>query len=179
MRRYLVALAAVLAAAGPAGASELEQNYPVSELYVMSAETAHIDGDRLTFSGVDQNVIWFTDRPARRSGRADTYIFIANWPIGADSFAVDPPNGVLVGGSDAGEVELPLELMDPEWAEDDLILRIADIGTPIPQTLSLSAVHLFIDNQSANGATPAGWCGQECFFVYWPIGAPDLVQSER
>ncbi len=178
MIRYCFSIIAfVIIGAGMAGAKP-EQNYPISELYVMSADTARLDGDRLVLSGVNPNVIWIAERPARRSGRADTEVFIANWPVGNDSFDVDPPNAVLVGSADTGEVELPVELMDPEWTDSDLILRVASIGTALPESLSLSAVHLFIDNQITPEKKQQLWCGHECFLVYWPIGTPDLSEAE-
>ena len=180
MMRPLAPVIVLLLLASGLASAKPEQDYPVSELYVMAAESARIDGERLVLSGLDQSVIWFTDRPVRRSGRASTEVFIANWPVGDDSFAVDPPNAVLVGGNDvSGEVELPMELMDPEWVEDTLVLRIAGIGTPLPETLSITSVHLFIDNQAQPGDGPVqAWCGGECFLVYWPLEARGFAEAD-
>ncbi len=169
MVRLTAIMIALLIGVAATGAAQPEQNYPVSELYVLSADGARIDGDRLTLSGVDATVIWFTDRPAHQAGRADTQVFIANWPMGEDGFAVDPPNAVLVGGTASGEVEVALELFDPEWAGQDLVLRVKPLEAASPHRLSLSAVHLFIDNQPDPQKGPENtWCGHECFIVFWP-----------
>lgn|GEM_PF-1782158 len=144
-------------------ASDIEQNYPISELYVLSSQAAELDGDRLTLRGLDPKVIWFTDRPARHAGRADTDVFIANWPVGDDSFEVDPPNGALVGrNDDEEEVELVLEFMDPVWNGPELTLRVAPIEAPLPRRLSLRSTHIFLDNKITDAMKQA-WCGHECF----------------
>ena len=149
----------------------MEQDYPVSELYVMAADAAVIENGRLTLSGLDATVIWFTDRPARQAGRAATEVFIANWPEGTDSFAVDPPNAVLVGsleGENQGEIdgeswEIAVELLDPVWQGEDLSLGVVALADPLPDSLRLANVHLFIDNDDDVGL----WCGGECFQPHW------------
>ncbi|MEM8563596.1 MAG: hypothetical protein AAGF57_15250 [Pseudomonadota bacterium] len=151
--------------------ADTNQNYPVSELYVMSMNSAElVDGNQLVLNGINRKVIWFTDRPARESGVADTRIFIANWPKGTDNFQVDPPNAVIVGALEDGtEVELPLELTAPEWSEDSLTLTVLPLDEPLPNSLSLSHAHLFIDNSSDDNSSDgyplpeAVWCGHECF----------------
>ena len=144
----------------------MEQDYSVSELYVMAADAAVIEDGRLTLSGLDATVIWFTDRPARRAGRAATEVFIANWPEGTDSFAVDPPNAVPVGsieGENQGESwEIAVELLDPVWQGEELSLGVVAPADPLPDGLRLADVHLFIDNEDVGF-----WCGGECFQPHW------------
>jgi len=158
--RILCSVATFFGLLATTQASDMQQDYPISELYVLSAQSAELNGDRLTLMGLDPKVIWFAERPARQAGRADTEVFVANWPVGDDSFEVDPPNAALVGSNgDDEEVELVLELMDPVWNGPELTLRIVPVETPLPRRLSLRFAHMFIDNQVAD----ALWCGHECF----------------
>ncbi|MEM1155795.1 MAG: hypothetical protein AAGI44_16790, partial [Pseudomonadota bacterium] len=79
----------------------------------------------------------------------------------------DPPNAVIVGALEDGtEVELPLELTEPEWSEDSLTLTVLPLDEPLPDSLSISHAHLFIDNSSDDDGYPGPtqvWCGHECF----------------
>lgn len=145
--------------------AEPTHDYPVSELYVMSMDSAElIDGQRLVLDGVNRKVIWFTDRPDRGSGVADTRIFIANWPAGTDSFEVDPPNAVIVGALEDGtEIELPLELTEPSWSNESLVLSVLPLNEPLPKGLSLTNAHLFIDNSGDDDGDELNWCGHVCF----------------
>ena len=159
--KYVLAATAI-GITGPLLA-ETEQNYPVSELYVMTMEQAQLQNEVLTLTGMNSKVIWFTDRPERQSGVAYTDAFIANWPMGDDDFEVDPPNAVLVGeNADGEEFEIAMELMNPEWNQDILTLRVLPLGEALPDKLGLSAAHLFIDNSSDDGDV-GSWCGHECF----------------
>ena len=139
---------------------DAQLDYPVSELYVVAMEGASIEQDVLTLSGLNPKVIWFTGRPKRESGRASFEVFVASWPMADDSFKVDPPNAVLVGTDRNGDdVEFAMELTDPVWVEGTLKLRVLPLSDPLPELLSSSAAHLFIDNADAL----SGWCGHECF----------------
>ncbi|MEM6582573.1 MAG: hypothetical protein AAF699_14945 [Pseudomonadota bacterium] len=161
--KLVAALAILLLALSATG--DTTQNYPISELYVMSMDSAElIDGQRLVLDGVNRKVIWFTDRPDRGSGVADVRIFIANWPAGTDSFEVDPPNAVIVGAlKDGTEIELPLELTEPSWSDDSLVLSVLPLNEPLPNRLSLTNAHLFIDNSGDDDGDATGWCGHACF----------------
>ena len=64
-------------------------------LFVSTAEGMVFDGETVTFSGVNPDIIWFTDRPERQSGRMTPEKFVEAWHKGADSFDSDPPNAVL------------------------------------------------------------------------------------
>ena len=50
----------------------------------------------LELSDVSDKTILFSDRPNRIVGSENTTDFIGNWSMGANNFAVDPPNAVLV-----------------------------------------------------------------------------------
>ena len=145
-------------------ANEASQDYPVSELYVMAAGVASFHDDRLILDDINPSVIWFTDRPVRKSGRANVQVFIGNWPKGTDSFSVDPPNAAVVGRSDEGEFEIALELLEPSWVGGKLVFPVLALSDQLPTALDLVDAHLFIDNASA-----AMWCGHECFAPVFPI----------
>ncbi len=49
----------------------------------------------LDLTGVDPWVVWFADRPARRSGVVSLARFAGQWDAGAP-FATDPPNAAVV-----------------------------------------------------------------------------------
>jgi len=160
MRCFLIAVA--LSIAAPVMA-ETQLGYPVSELYVVATEQAQLRDKVLTLTGPNSKVIWFTDRPERKSGAADTRVFIANWPKGEDSFEVDPPNAVLVGSdADGDEIEIAMELTEPKWDEGELSLRVLPLSQPLPKSLDLGDAHLFIDNSGPGDSVPE-WCGHECF----------------
>ncbi|MEP3275639.1 MAG: hypothetical protein ABJN26_00270 [Stappiaceae bacterium] len=163
--KYIWTIAALIVVS-PALA-EKELSHPVSELYVMSMDGAELQKDVLTLTGLNSKVIWFTDRPKRQSGVADSEEFIANWPMGDDSFEVDPPNAVLVGeDADGEQFELEIELTDPDWTAEYLKLRVLPLSDELPQSLTLKGAHLFIDNSNDDLGDPDGpgsWCGQECF----------------
>ncbi|MCG8448124.1 MAG: hypothetical protein MI725_00915, partial [Pirellulales bacterium] len=146
-------------------ANEVSQDYPVSELYVMAAGAASFQGDKLILAEINPSVIWFTDRPVRKSGRANVQVFIGNWPKGTDSFSVDPPNAAVVGRSDDGEFEITLELLEPSWVGGKLVFPVLALSDQLPTALDLVDAHIFIDN-----AGNPSWCGHECFVPVLPIG---------
>ena len=63
-------------------------------LFVISGTSGSLDGDKLTLNGVP-NVIYFSDRPARKAGHLSVSEFIEMWDKGVDSFKADPPNATL------------------------------------------------------------------------------------
>ena len=70
-------------------------------LFIQGAETGSVDEINATTStlqlgNVSDKTILFSDRPNRIVSSIDTIDFIGNWRLGANSFAVDPPNIALV-----------------------------------------------------------------------------------
>jgi len=63
-------------------------------LFIISGTSGSLDGDTLTLNGVP-NVIYFSDRPARKVGHISVSEFIGMWDKGVDSFKADPPNATL------------------------------------------------------------------------------------
>ncbi len=63
-------------------------------LFVLSATSGSLKGDTLTLNGVP-NVIYFSDRPARKAGHMSVSKFVEMWNKQSDSFKADPPNATL------------------------------------------------------------------------------------
>jgi hypothetical protein len=98
----------------------------------------------LTLTGVEPDLLAFTDRPERQAQRWYTTKFLNDW---ADEFNTDPPNAVIRGGN--GETAITIN--DPEVSGDTVTFT----ATPRPrQTLPTDTINqptLFIDDV-ASGA---------------------------
>jgi hypothetical protein len=78
----------------------------------------------LELSNVSDKTILFSDRPNRIVASANTTDFIGNWSIGANNFAVDPPNAVLVLDDEEQRQEIAvIELFNPEYDPEANTLR--------------------------------------------------------
>jgi Pentapeptide repeats (8 copies) len=71
----------------------------------------------LTLDGLDRNVVWFTDHPARRAGTVQADAFVGDWS--GYGFKADPPNAALVldsahPGHDTAVGALSSLTFDPE-----------------------------------------------------------------
>lgn len=119
----------------------------------------------LDLTGVDPWVVWFADRPARRSGVVSLARFAGQWDAGAP-FAADPPNAAVVlhaptAGTDTVVVTIQSLRSDPaargvsarvrvleETRADELVGPLAYHGrrhdaAAIPAVLG--AVSVFVD----------------------------------
>lgn len=85
-----------------------------------------------TLSGVSSKAIWLTDRPKQESGLANSSIFIANWPMGDNSFEVDPPNAVLMDETADGEdVEIAMAQLEPGWDDKTPVMPVKTLCNPM------------------------------------------------
>jgi hypothetical protein len=77
----------------------------------------------LELNGISDKTILFSDRPDRIVTSITTRNFVGNWSAGADSFAVDAPNAVLVV-DDLQEQDIPIiVLFDPAYDENKQAIR--------------------------------------------------------
>ena len=127
-------------------------------LFVVDAEGATLSDTTLTLTGVNPEVIAFTDRPERQSATLSMEDLAAAWAEGADSFADDPPNAILGGTytDDEGnethcsiEVELmaaPTAANEADWDWEVLELARWE-GCPEANVgfVELSRASVFID----------------------------------
>lgn len=124
--------AAAVAALLLAGCAQQRPEAPAEPrfLFVQDADagTAAPAGDGyllLSLTGIDEETLWFMDRPDRHAGILPTRDFVAAWDDGNDSFARDPPNAaVLVHNATTGERDVyVVELGDPVFDEASRVLQ--------------------------------------------------------
>ena len=89
------------AAAATANDSSSNNMTGATFLFIQGAESGSVSEVNATTStlqlgNVSDKTISFSDRPNRIVASIDTADFIGNWDIGANNFAIDPPNAVLV-----------------------------------------------------------------------------------
>ena len=131
----------------------------VGLLYVQTADSGSLtptDADgvwRLTLNDVSPDTVYFSDRPARETGRESTENFIASWGEGENSFADTPPNAALdITNSDGDQTVLVLELMNADYSPDtatviyEVIILDGDPTHDVVDGLSFGAAALFIDS---------------------------------
>jgi hypothetical protein len=93
----------------------------VNFLFIQSAQSGSVSEvnattSTLELSDVSDKTILFSDRPDRIVGSANTTDFIGNWSSGPNSFAVDPPNAVLiVDDIEQREDYVIIELFNPQY----------------------------------------------------------------
>ena len=92
----------------------------------------------LELSNVSDTTILFSDRPYRILTSVNTTDFIGNWSMGTNSFAVDPPNAVLILDDDLKQRQdlAGIELYNPEYNSEASVLKydiIAVNATSIPK----------------------------------------------
>ena len=91
-------------------------------LFVLSADTGVITktdgGYKLTLKGMDDKVMYFSDRPQKVAGYITLTQFMGTWAKGKDSFKDNPPNAVInVANLKTNENDIaqtiPVMLMNP------------------------------------------------------------------
>jgi len=82
-------------------------------------------GFKLILRKTDSTIIWFADRPVRKAGSMKIADFMKAWRKGKDSFAVDPPNAVIVTATGAPMV-VKLTLLDYKDGSDTFALKSID-----------------------------------------------------
>ena len=113
-----------------------------SYLFVLSATSGSLKGDTLTLNGVP-NVIYFSDRPARKAGHLSLEKFVESWNKRSGSFKTDPPNATLSMLTKEGAKNMVVELMSVEQKSGTVVFKVAVLEGISPETLKMS--FLFID----------------------------------
>jgi hypothetical protein len=141
----------------------------VTLLFVTSADSgtvAPVAGSPSTYSltlqGLDRNVVWFTDHPARRAGTVPSGAFVQDWS--GYGFAADPPNAALVlDAAHPGQDTAVGALSSPTFDPGTDTLR-ADFTVFTGQKLSQVTGDLADKARRATGATlPASFGGATLF----------------
>jgi len=92
-------------------------------LFVLSGTSGSLEGDTLTLNGVP-NVIYFSDRPARKAGHISLEKFVESWNKGSDSFKADPPNATLSVLNKEGAKNVVVELKSVEQKRGSVIFKV-------------------------------------------------------
>lgn len=112
-------------------------------LFVQTARAVELKDGVLRLGSVNPATLFFSDRPQRIVGHEPTGDFVAQWAVGEDSFAADPPNAalsILTGGEPQ---EIILELMNPRLEGSDLVYDVKILEGK--ETATGETVSLFID----------------------------------
>lgn len=133
------------------------RNERVSLLYVLNAGSGTLTpkpgaAGRYTLSlhGLDQHSVWFSDRPARRSGAFLSKGFAAAWK--GFGFAADPPNAALVYTDPATgrERTVILELTHPTYRQGHALSFDASVVDPSKAGEDLAAHARSADREPAS-----------------------------
>jgi hypothetical protein len=120
----------------------IEDSKNTGYLFVISGTSGSLDGDTLTLNGVP-NVIYFSDRPARKAGHLSLEKFVESWNKGVDSFKADPPNATLSVLKEDEARNVVVELTGVEQKKDSVVFKVVLLeGKGIE---SFEASSLFID----------------------------------
>ncbi len=111
-------------------------------LFVLSATSGSLKGDTLTLNGVP-NVLYFSDRPARKAGHMSVSKFVEMWNKQSDSFKADPPNATLSVLNKDGDINAVVELKSVEQKCGSVVFILAVLEGTIPG--HFKAAIIFID----------------------------------
>lgn len=154
----IVAVIGVLGCAAPEQAveeapAEMEEETTAAEpeaeaemvelLFVQHSDSVTLEDGVLTLVGIDDDVLYFSDRPHRVVGRETVEEFVEVWDEGKESFEEIPPNAVLVSRQDDQLKNLTVVLRNPVLADGNLTYEVEVLDGPESGSGGLAA--LFID----------------------------------
>lgn len=130
----------------------------VSFLFVLRAESGVIakadGGYTLTLKGMDNKVLYFSDRPVRKAGFITMTQFMNDWAKGKNSFQANPPNAAIVHAAlktnEKGIAQaLPVELTNPKESPDGWVFHLKDLKGMV-NIGNYNGVIVFVDSGSGN-----------------------------
>jgi hypothetical protein len=146
---FLLAAAVVLSMAACATTSTAAAEKP-QLMFVQSAEDLKVDAAKSTFRlvKVNQQTLYFSDRPQRIAGHLKMADFLKEWTAkaGKDNFGADPPNGTL-------------SVYEP--GQPDSTLVVVKLTNPVADGADLVYTYKVL-----NGTMPANG-GQTALFIDW------------
>ncbi len=106
-------------------------------------------GYTLTLKGMDDKVLYFSDRSVRKAGFITMTRFMGGWAKGKDSFKDNPPNAAIVHAAlktnEKGFAQaLPVELSKPVRTADGWAFHLTDLDGKISMG-SYDGVVVYID----------------------------------
>jgi hypothetical protein len=132
-------------------------------MFVQSAGGIKVDPAQTTFRlvKVNQQTLYFTDRPQRIAGHIRMPAYLAEWTraAGSNNFSSDPPNATLsvYEPGQADNTVTVVKLIQPVVDGDDLIYSYKLIEGTMPKAGGATA--LFIDWIGPGGGVGAGFHG--------------------
>ena len=124
-------------------------------LNMIQAPYGQIVGDRdtgytLIIEEPNDTVIWFADRPIRKTGHIRISDFLKDWDEGRNSFKKDPPNAVIIINTSKPIV---VELILVDWDTHKASFKLRHLnGQESDISTKGGPVNLFIDNaQTVSG----------------------------
>jgi hypothetical protein len=130
-------------------------------MFVQTAEDLKADGNTLRLVNVNQQTLYFSDRPVRVAGHLTMPAYMDEWKAGEgpDNFSSDPPNATLsVYESGSRENKMAVvEISHPVVDGKDLVYNYKLIEGTVPRGGGATA--LFIDWIGAGGGVGPGFHG--------------------
>ena len=200
--RGAVAVALVMGTAGPIGPAAGAGENELSLLFSLSADRAVVtpvkgaaQQFRVRLRGVDEQTVWFSDRPNRDSGVWPTKMFTRAWDKGA-TFRRDPPNIAMVLHEPVGGTDTVVAVMTrPRYLpkKDELRARLRVLSEeeadtvggrmgsharrhdPLKKVLRADRVSLFIDSWELSSGADGLWASSasnpaNVYRLYWRDG---------
>ncbi len=118
-------------------------------LNMIQAPHGQIVGDRetgykLIIEEPHDTVVWFADRPIRKTGLIHIKDFLRDWDEGKNSFKKDPPNAVIIINASKPIV---VELILVSWDTNQATFKLQHLnGQESDMPTKSGPVNLFIDN---------------------------------
>jgi len=146
-----------------------------SFLFVLRADTGVITktdgGYKLTLKGMDDKVLYFSDRPVRKAGFITMTQFMGDWAKGKNSFQANPPNAAIVHAAlesnEKGIAQaLPVEMTNPVITANVWTFDLKDLQGKI-SIGSYNGVSVFVDDNLnpygfTGGCVEIGEPGDQC-----------------
>ena len=119
-------------------------------LFTMASNSGTFDGDTLTLNDAPM-VVYFTDRPVRKSGHMSLDKFISMWDKGLDSFKEDPPAAQLSVYNEDRDKHDVFIISRPVLEGDTISFTIKELDEVDDIPKSFGHATLFIDNFRTTG----------------------------
>jgi len=134
----------------------------VQLMFVQSAEDVAVDPATKTLRliKVNQQTLYFADRPVRMAGHCMMADYLDTWRHGEDDFGEDPPNATLSVYEPARkeQVMVVIKITKPVVDGADLLYTYTLIDGVMPATGGATA--LFIDSLAGRPGVGAGGAGR-------------------
>ena len=160
-RAHAVLLAAAAALAIAACGTTSTTSSGPQLMFVQSADDLKVDAatSTLRLVKVNQQTLYFSDRPQRIAGHLKMADYMKTWKEGRDNFGADPPNATL-SVYEPGRAEQTLvvvTIMKPVLDGADLVYTYKVLDGKMPA--SGGATTLFIDWYGPGGGVGPGFHG--------------------